>query len=443
MKKSFLTGLALAAGLLASTGSAWATTAKTAANTQIVNTATINFTIGTTSSSASASVAVTVSLIPSAPQVSISNPAPVAYTGTDSPVLTDTLTITSTANGPATYNIAAGINASVNNNNTASVAATTTSITLGASVTSQATTTSNVLYVPSVPYTIDAANNSATKVNGLAKDATVVFTDQNGNPQTATISAVSNPGTPTGTATITLAAGTYSVSVGTPIYEQTSSVNGVNINVKPGSIAAPGTLLTVDVKADVSGSGFSMVTVKNSDNPNAGGAGTPTNLNVWTSAPASVSITKYVRNTSNGSANPAAYCTTTITGTTGSWCTSGVTGKSSDILEYAVIAKNSAPDATGNLANCNITDLLPPSFVTLACNGYNPGNDVNYIDTLGIVHTLQACGYTSGQWANWNPAAAAGTPNLLVYVGNGAGINTPGILPFGQQVVITYKATIK
>ncbi|HJV35333.1 hypothetical protein [Geomonas sp.] len=439
MKKSVLTGL-VAAGLLASTGSAWATTAKTAANTQIVNTATINFTIGSTNSSASASVAVTVSLIPSAPQVSISNPAPVAYTGPNTPVLSDTLTITSTANGPATYTIGAGINASVNNGNTATASATATSIVLGASVTSQATTASNVLYVPSVLYTIDPTLNSATEVNGLTGGKTIVFTDHNGVTQTVAIVSVSNPGTATGTATITLA-NSYTVDAGTPVYEQSSSIN---INVLPGTVALPGTFLTVDASATVSGAGFSQVTVMNSTsstNANAGDPSkAPTNLNVWTSAPATVNITKYVRNVSN----PNGGCSVTITGTTGSWCPSGVvTGKSGDNLEYAVIAKNNATDATGNLSNCNITDLLPPSFVTLACNGYTTGVDVNYIDTGATVHTLQACGNTSGQWANWNPNAAAGAPNLLVYVGNGAGAALPGVLPFGQQVVITYKATIK
>jgi hypothetical protein len=447
MKKSIIRSLAMAgltAGLVAASGSAWATTAKTAANTQIVNTATLTFTIGTTTSSAKASVSVLVSLVPSAPQVSISNPAAVAYTGPDTPVQTDTLTILSTANGPATYTITPSVNASVNNNNTASVSATSSSIVLGASVTSAATTNSNILLVPSVTFATDPALNDAHQVNGLGKNDTIVFTDASNNTLTLTIVDVSNPGTATGTAQIILGS-PVTVNLGTPLYEQTSSFNGVNLIVKPGTIAEPGLFLTVDVKAEVSGTGFTTVAVLNSTastNANAGDpTKAPTNLNVWTSAPATVSITKYVRNTSDATANPAASCTTVITGTSGTWCTSGaVTGKSGHVLEYAVVAKNNASDALGNLTNCNISDLLPTAFVNLACNGYNPGDDVHYIDTLAGTHNLTACGNTSGKWANWNPA---GSPNLVVYVGNGAGDNTPGTLPFGQQVTVTYKATIK
>lgn len=449
MKKSInrsLLVLGLTAGLAGFSGSAWATTAKTAANTQIVNTATLTFTIGTTTSSAKASVSVLVSLVPSAPQVSISNPAAVAYTGPDTPSQTDTLTILSTANGPATYNIAPSINA-VTNSSTATVTATSSSIILGASVTSEASTNSTVLYVPSVVYSTDPALNDAHQVNGLGKNDTIVFADSSNAIRTLTIQDVVNPGTATGNAQIFLVTATpVTVTVGTPIYEQTSSVNGVNLIVKPGTADTLGTFLTVDVKAEVSGSGFNPVIVLNSTASSNGNPGDPTkpptNLNVWTSAPATVSITKYVRNISDASANPGASCATTITGTNGSWCTSGaVTGKSGNVLEYAVVAKNNATEVSGNLTNCNISDLLPPAFVTLTCDGYNVGEDVHYIDTSSKVWNLKACGNAStNKWANWNPA---GNPNLLVYVGNGAADGTAGNVAFGQTVAITYKATIK
>lgn len=444
MKKSIsrsLLILGLTAGLAGFSGSAWA---KTAANTQIVNTATLTFTIGSTTSSAKASVSVLVSLVPSAPQVWISNPTAVAYTGPDTPSQTDTLTILSTANGPATYNIAPSINA-VANSSTATVTATSSSIVLGASVTSEASTNSTILNVPSVVYSTDPALNDAHQVNGLGKNDTIVFADSSNAIRTLTIQDVVNPGTATGNAQIILAL-PVTVTVGTPIYEQTSSVNGVNLIVKPGTVDTLGTFLTVDVKAEVSGNGFTPVAVLNSTASNNGNAGDPTkpptNLNVWTSAPATVSITKYVRNTSDVSANPAASCATTITGTTGNWCTSGaVTGKSGNVLEYAVVAKNNATEVSGNLTNCNISDLLPPAFVTLTCDGYNTGEDVHYIDPAATVFNLKACGNAStSKWANWNPV---GNPNLLVYVGTGAGDGTAGTLAFGKTVAITYKATIK
>lgn len=435
--------LGTAVCLTAGAGSAWATTAKTAANTQIINTATLTFTIGTTTSSASASVSVLVSLVPSAPTVSISNPAAVGYTGPNTPELTNSVTILSTANGPAKYTVTPSVNAAVNSTGASVTPNVATDIWLGASVTSASTTAATTLTVPSVTYATDPALNGAAQVNGLGIGDTIVFTDASNATQTQTILNVSNPGTASGNATITLSV-PVTVATGTPIYEQTSGVNNFNIAVKPGTIQTPGVFLTVDVKAEVSGTGFTQVTVMNSTastNLNEGDTTKPaTNLNVWTSAPASISITKYVRNTSNAAANPAGTCSIVITGTLGEWCTSGVTGKADDVLEYAVVAKNNATGATGNLAACTISDILPPAFVTLACNGYNTDEDVHFIDTSAGVHNLKACGYTSGSWANWNPSA---NPNLLVYVGNGSGNGTPGSLLFGQQVTITYKATIK
>jgi len=447
MKKGvsrLLTLLGVGIALAAWSGSAWATTAKTAANTQIINTATLTFTIGSTTASASASVSVLVSLVPSAPTVSISNPGAVGYTGTDTPALTDSVTILSTANGPAKYTVTPSINAAANSTGASVTPNVGTDIWLGASITSAPSSNSTVLSVPSVTFATDPDRNSAAQVNGLGIGDTIVFTDSGNVTQTLTILNVSNPGTASGNASITLSI-PVTVATGTPLYEQTSSVNSFNITVKPGTIITPGTFLTVDVKAEVSGTGFApAVSVLNSTasaNANAGDANQPpTNLNVWTSAPASVNITKYVRNTSDAAANPVGNCSTVITGTSGTWCTSGVTGKAGNNLEYAVVAKNNADNAVGNLTSCTISDLLPPAFVTLACNGYNADEDVHFINTAGGVQNLKACGNLAGSWANWNPA---GTPNLLVYVGNGAGNGTPGSLPFGQQVTITYNATIK
>ncbi|HBA87428.1 MAG TPA: hypothetical protein DCZ75_05375 [Geobacter sp.] len=440
---SFLVLLGAAVCLTAGSGSAWATTAKTAANTQIINTATLTFTIGSTTSSASASVSVLVTLVPSAPIVSISNPAATGYTGPNTPELTDSVTILSTANGPAKYTVTPSINTAANSTGASVTPSVGTDVWLGASVTSARTLNTTTLFVPSVTYATDAALNGPAQVNGLGIGDSIVFTDESNNTQTQTILNVSNPGTASGTATITLSL-PVTVATGTPIYEQTSGVNSFNIAVKPGTLQTPGTFLTVDVKAEVSGTGFTTVSVMNSTasaNANAGDPSkAPTNLNVWTSAPATVSITKYVRNASNAAANPAGNCSTVITGTSDSWCTSGVSGKSGDVLEYAVVAKNTAGDVAGNLAACTISDLLPPAFVTLACNGYNTDEDVHFIDTSAGVHNLKACGNVAGSWANWNPAA---NPNLLVYVGNGSGNGTPGAVPFGQQVTITYKATIK
>jgi hypothetical protein len=422
----FLAGLFFLACLSLPTASAWATTAGTAANTQIINTATLSSNGVVVASS---SVTVTVALVPGQPNVTIGHTSG-TYSGPNTPVLTDSIVVLSTANGPASYTVTPSVSAS-SNTSAPSVGTPPATIVLGASITT-GSSGANTLTVPSFPYATDPTNNNSAQINGLGVGDTIVFT-VGGTTYTRLVTAVSNPGTPGGTATITFD-GTALVSTapaGTPVYEQQT----VNVNVLPGTVVVTGTNITVDVQAVVHTVGVADVTVNTSPALPA-----PQTPNTWSTPSPTINMTKYVRNLT-AAGNPASGGTPTsisINGATNTYYRSGVTGNKGDVLEYVVVAQNTAATAAGDLSNCALSDLLPTAFVTFLPNQYGAvGKDIFYIDQTGTSTTLTV-GVT-GQ-ATY---IAANNPNLAVNVGQGADATHTGTLPHGASATIAYQVTIK
>lgn len=402
--RRFLPALILALGVSLCAGNALA---NVAANTRIVNTATLTFAGG----SAQASVAVTVALVPATPNVSITSVSS-AYTGPDSPALSDSVVVTATANGPADYTVTPSITAS-SNTSAPSVSGGTT-VTIGATVT---TGTSGTTYV-TVPAS-GASGNNAT-VNGIAVNDTIVFT-VNGNSYTRQVTGTVDNGD--GTFQLTWS-GTIAAADVPAAGVQVGEQQTVNLSVKPGTVTAPGTDITVTTQALVSATGAADVTVSTSP------------ANTWTTPSPNVVMTKYVRNlAAAGNSGAAGGTALTINTATNTYYTSGVTGKPGDTLEYVIVATNTGATA---LSGCAISDLVPVAYVNFAMGSYG-GREVFYIAPDGTTATFTA----AAVGANQASFVAGNTPNLIVNVGSGASATLPGTLAAGQSVSVAYQVTIK
>lgn len=382
--------------------------ANVAAFTEIINSAQLTFDGG----SATATVTVTVNLVPASPNVSITN-ATGAYTAPNTPALTDSVRITSTANGPADYTVAPTVAGDTNATGTSVSGGTTVSI--GASVT---TGTSGTTFI-TIPASGASGNDSP--VNGIGVNDTIVFT-VNGNTYTKTVTSTVDNGD--GTFRINWSGAIPGGDVpdaGVQVGEQVT----VNLSVLPGTVITPGTPITVTVQALVTTAGAGNVTVTN---------GTANN---WTTPNPNVLMTKYVRNLSVAGSNPAAGSGTsfTINTTTREYFTSGVTGKPGDSLEYVIVASNSGG---GALTSTAIKDNVPISFVDFSTGVYG-GKEVFYIDPNNATFTFTA----GGVGANQASYVAASTPNLIVNVGDGATNLLTGNLPAGKSVTVAYQVTIK
>ncbi|GFO58510.1 hypothetical protein GMST_08350 [Geomonas silvestris] len=404
-----LTLLCLAAlGLATPSGSAFA---NTAANTQIVNSAKLTYAGG----SAAATVVVSVALVPSTPNVNITY-GNAAYTGPNTPAIATSVTITATANGPASYTVtpAVGATSNVAAASPASVNAPTPSVTVGASVT---TGTSGTTFV-TVPAGI--ASGSGSAVNGIGTSSTIIFT-VNGTSYTRQVTGTADNGN--GTFTINWATPIPAADVpqaGVLVAEQKS----VPVNVLPGSVLAPGTNITVMVSATVSTPGAGDKTV------------TTATPNTWTTPSPNVSLVKYVRNVTTGVAGTGAY-SATINTKTSSYYTAGVTGKPGDVLEYLIVASNTG---STDLNSSAISDLVPTAYVNLvSAPGPYGGNEVFYIDPSNTGVSISAAALGANQ-ASWVPA---NNPNLVVNVGTGASNTAAGAIPAQKSVSIAYQVTIK
>jgi len=399
-----LTALAVSAG---------SALANTAANTQITNQAKLTYTGG----SAQAQVTVNVLLVPSNPNVIISS-GTATYSGPNTPLIPDTVTITSTANGPASYTITASIpNGGTTNvlaSNPASLTATTQTqtVTIGATV---STGTSSTTYV-TVPQPA-SVSGSGSVVNGIGIGSNIVFT-VNGHTYTEQVTSTTDKGDGTfqiGWLTAIPAADIP--TVGVLVAEQ----KAVIVNVQPGTVQTAGTPITVNVSAQVTG-GISAVPV------------TTAAPNNWTTPNPSVTFTKYVRNITNPVAG-GGLSPLTVNTVTSNYYTSGVTAKPGDLLEYVVVATN---NGVSDLTGSAISDLIPTAYVTLTTGGYS-SRDVFYIDPTGATSSFTA----AAVGANQASYVAANNPNLIVNVGTGASSSATGTIPAGKSVTIAYQVTVK
>lgn len=329
---------------------AWA---NLAANTQIINSAELAYSDGAKTQHAYASVTVTISLVPAAPNIVAGLPQTTSYNGPGT-TLTDSFTITAGSNGPDTYNLSAAVVPSGSSNSTSPTATpTAATVFLGSSVTTVGST-GTVIVVPA------DGNSSDGKVNGIAVNATVVI-----NGQERTVVAISD--NLSGTSTITLNAvlsSGYVPGAGVLVAERKT----VTTTVTAGTIIVSGTDVTVsDTLTATSGSGLGPAFTSGSV------------LNTYTSGIAT--LTKYVRNVSvmSGTGTPYGY-------DGNNYYLAGVTAKPGEVLEYALIAHNTS--TTGSVSASVVTDAIPTGYVTLKTGMYTGGKDITYINESAVASYL-------------------------------------------------------
>jgi hypothetical protein len=376
-----------------SAASAWA---NLAANTQIINSATLSYNDGSGTKTATASVTVTVVLVASAPTIVAGTAQTTSYSGTAT--LTDSYTVTGTANGPDTYNITAAVSGSTNTSGAAAnPTAVPPTVSLGGTVTT-AGSTATVIVVPSD----GVANNN---LNGIVVGATVVI-----NGDVRTVTAISDNAS--GTSTITLNAALSGGAPGTGVLVAEQKV--VTTTVTPGTITSSGTDVTVSDKVTITSVTVSSVTATSA----------LAVLNTFTSGAAT--LTKYVRNVSTASGTGTAYVYNST-----NYYSAGVMAKPGDVLEYVLVATNSS--TTGSVSASVVTDSLPTSYVAFTKGAYPGSTDVTYVNDSGTASYLTA---------NGTGAANYSAPTLTVYIGTGATNSAGGTIPANKSELVLYRVTL-
>jgi hypothetical protein len=417
MKPSFrlLTSLLLPVILALPAARAWA---NVAANTQIVNQATLTYSGGT----AHASVTVTVATINSQANITITGAGPVAWTGPNTPTLIDNIVVTSTSNGPATYLITPSIAGQTNNGNGGSYTingGVTQSVTLGASVTTASTghaSDTNNLVIPKPDPTHFLAGPIA---NGIG--ATTALTWAIGsNNYVGTVSTVADNGD--GTVTLHFNNAITAPPAGTPVFEYKT----LPVVVSPGSPATGGTDITVTVSANVANGGLNTPIVV----PTPG-------LNTWTTSSGNGALKKYVRNltttsANNNGTNPISF--TVDSRAAANYFDGGVTGGTGDVLEYVLEASDTS--TTVAVTSAIITDVVPIAYVTYLTNQYTSGSavskDVWYKADTGAVATLTAA------------LGGSNSDTLTVPVGGPVPVAAAGgTIPANGVCLIAYQVRIK
>jgi hypothetical protein len=373
-----------------SAASAWA---NLAANTQIINQASLSYNDGSGTKTATASVSVTVVLVPSAPTIVAGTAQTTSYSG--SATLTDSYTITASANGPDTYNITAAVSGSTNTSG-AAANPTAPTVSLGATVTT-AGSSATVIDVPSD----GVANNN---LNGIVVGSTVVI-----NGDVRTVTAISDNAS--GISTITLNAALSGGAPGTGVLVAEQKV--ITTTVTPGTITSSGSDVTVSDKVTITSATASSVT-----------ATSGAVLNTFTSGVAT--LMKYVRNVSTASGTGTAYVYNST-----NYYSAGVTAKPGDVLEYVLVATNSS--LTGSVSASVVTDSLPTSYVAFKTGVYTGSTDVTYVNDSGAASYLTA---------NGTGAANYSAPTLTVYIGTGATSSAGGTIPANKSVLVLYRATV-
>ena len=331
--RKLMGGTALLAGAALIPSLAFAT----AANTTITNTVTVNYTDAASNAQTpvEASVDISVNLVASAPL--LTSPADVDPTTEDTGVNL-VYTITSTANGPDTYDFTS---ADTRTNMDADATFTTPSVLLGATTVAAGITAADT--VITVPF--DGTDDS--NVNGLVAGDTIVI-DPTGVAEVATILSVDETtGAASNTVTITLTAGTTNgFTYGTLIGEQaTQTVTVTTDTITTGTSGTHSVLTTATSVAD--GAVFTT-------------QGTATVITVRRPV---LDVTKYVRNVTTVAFNPL-VADITVDGV--GYYASGVSGNPTDTMQYLIVIDNSAAGA-GTANNIVVSDPIP-QFTTFVAS---------------------------------------------------------------------------
>ena len=331
--RKLMGGTALLAGAALIPSLAFAT----AANTTITNTVTVNYTDAASNAQTpvEASVDISVNLVASAPL--LTSPADVDPTTEDTGVNL-VYTITSTANGPDTYDFSS---ADTPTNMDAVATFTTPSILLGATTVAAGITAADT--VITVPF--DGTDDGI--VNGLAAGDTIVI-DPTGTAEVATIDSIDeSTGAASNTVTITLTAGTTNgFTYGTLIGEQaTQTVTVTTDTITTGTFGTHSVVTTA-----------TSVTAPNPATAQA----TATVITVRRPV---LDVTKYVRNVTTVAFNPL-VADITVDGV--DYYASGVSGNPTDTMQYLIVIDNSAAGA-GTANNIVVSDPIP-QFTTFVAS---------------------------------------------------------------------------
>ena len=363
--------------------------ASTASNTTIRNTVTVNYAdaAGNPQTPLTANVDITVNLVESTPLLN----APPDQSIDASQTAVYNYLITSTANGPDTYNLnvssiveSAGINGS-----TATLSVTT--IDLGAST---AAATVTIAATGNTDITVPSDNASDGQVNGIAAGDTVVI----GGAAFTVASVVDNGGVGTSTITVTGNGTATSVNSGDLISEQGS----FTLTVTPGTVtdATNNQTITVDITAQADG----------------GSTAAATDQTVTTVTAVQLTITKYVRNVTNPNGSGTSV---NVDGNT--YYAANVTGVPGDTMEYLVAVANGAGSPATNVI---IQDSVP-AFTTYVAGSMalDPGSG-----TFGGLNDNDNGG-DAGEYDGTNQiiyiyAGSGGNDGAAGY-GNGTGGNLP------------------
>jgi len=371
--------------------------ANVAANTQIINQASLSYDDGTGTKTSTTQVVVTVSLVPAAPVIIPGPDQETSYNGSGT-TLHNSFYVRASANGPDTYNLSTAISGSTNTTGPTATITSGATIYLGATVTFDTSSTTTSIVVP-------ADGTADNEVNGIEAGDTVVIDGESRTVQSVTDNA-------SGTSTITLASVlTAAPGAGVLIVEQKT----VTVDVTAGTITAVGTDITVDKNLTATSDTDPTETVTSTDIEDTYTSGVAT-------------LTKYVRNVTSASGTG-----TPLTYNGSDYYQAGVDGAPGDILEYLLVANNSG---TGAVSASAITDVLPTEFVIFKSDVYSGNTEVAYDDGTAVSYLTEATGDDAASYDG-------STGTLTIYIGSGATSAAGGSLAAGQSVYALYQASIK
>jgi len=304
--------------------------AATAANATITNTAAVSWLDGDglNPANANASVSVTVNLLQATPTLS----APADASTASGTALDYTYTIRTNANGQDTYTLTDSF---VSSTGTYSSETTEIRDTAGGagsiigSVTLGATTAAAIANSGTAVITVPADGASDASINGIAAGDTLYI-------GTATYTVASITDNATGTSTITL-------------------TTNLAANVNVADLIAEQQTFYYRVTPVAIGSGTVTNTVTADDTVSA--VATDTTVTTITLSAPSVTVTKYVRNVTTGTAGTGTPISYDSGGGANNYYPTGVTGKPGDVLEYVIQVANAG--SGGGATAVIITDPVP------------------------------------------------------------------------------------
>lgn len=385
--------------------SAWA---NTAANTRIINDATLSYNDSTGPKTATAQVTVIVALKAAIPTIT-----PVSDKfGPYANPLTDDYVLTNNANGPDTFILTTAANTVVNGTITP---VPDVPVLLGATVTVAGSNTNVGLGRTYILVPADGVSNSS--INEIVVGDVIVIN----NIERVVRAIVDNA---SGISTIEVDALPADPVAGVLVSERTT----VHATVTPSGVTDPALNVTGNVKMTATSVGDATQSAQSTNLAN-------------TFYPYTGSLTKYVRNfdTNVGSG------TINITFNTKTYYKDGpgydVKAKPGETLEYLLLATAVIP--TQPLTNAVLTDLVPTGFVTVTPGAYGGKAFRYYPDSSNTATVIDYSSTNNDDAVNYNPAFSATKGEIKAWIGGAApAYNTPGTIDGGKSIILLYQVKV-